>query len=551
MRAQSWLCAIVRYSNVYEADLREGLSGADCVKVVEKQLITVDRIVIIVHGVQNCIHLMEFSKHFKAAGFNAECYFVGRDRAYVEIVRGKQKVVVCDIRNWIPGDPEDIGAWGGMMIDKRPRWWPDEDIGGGYHAQVLFCLLEGWNRYIQWNRESKLGGFQYSMSTLAYAWWTRSDGALNARHPRNKETAESEKEAFYGGFCYVHGKGYYSGDRYYLLDCNGLYGQIIRDALLPYRHVTTRSVRKSTDLDNALKRGGVIVKGVFSIDKGYLPVRSIRNLDWQQKEVECWLPQPELLWVMEHGRIHKIEKIIVYDMKPLGKQIGEFALQKRFLAKEEGRKYESTLWKLFVTNFFGKLAQRFGTIKCFPADPDEPDKVEQFISATTGKIYSVTVFCGTKIVSIDDGESTTYIPSISAFITSYGRRRLWELCTMAGWQNIFYNDTDSLIVNHEGYTKLKHLVSNDIPGLLSIDEQGDTLEIIGKKQYRIGRVNKDNTHPSVCEPTGDGKITWIEKEYQRELSKESAGTISCRRAFAKAWDQRLADLREINLDVPF
>lgn len=551
MSARSWLYGIVRKSDTNDAELGECWTNEECLDVVENALTEDDKVILIMHGVQNCIHLMEFSEYFRGAGFTAECYFVGRERAYVEVIRGKQKVIICDIRNWLPGEPEEIAKWAGHHIDKHSRWWPEYDEFGAYHANVIFGLLEAWKKYIDWNLSNDLGGFQYSMSSLAYSFWTRTKGAENARHPRNKQTADYEKAAFYGGFCYVHSSGYHSGDGYYLLDCNGLYGSVIRDCLLPYRHVTTRRVIKVTDLDNALKRGGVIAHGVFTLRKGYLPIRSVRSIEWKQERVECWLPQPELLWVMEHGKIHSLDTIIVYDMKPLGKEIGEFSLTQRFLAKEQGRKYESKLWKLFVTNFFGKLAQRFGTIKVFPAGENEPDSFEQFISNKTGKIYSVCVFCGTKIVSIDDGESTTYIPSISAFITSYGRRKLWELCSLAGWENVFYNDTDSLIVNRAGYRKLKHLISDNVPGLISLDERGDTLEILGKKQYRIGAVNKDNTHPSNFEPAGNGLITWIEKDNQRELSKESLGTITVRKAWARAWDRRLADLREIHADVPF
>lgn len=551
MSVASWVYAVLRDSNFDDADYEECYTPDECLHAVELELIESDTVVMLFHGVQNCIHLMEFSEYFRLAGFMAECYFVGRERAYIEVVRGKKKVVVCDLRNFMPGEPGDIGNWAGQHIDKHTRWWPDYDEFQSYHVNCLFAYLAGWQKYKKWVEENKLGGFSYSMSSLAYNYWTRCKGAKDARHPRNKQTADDEKAAFYGGFCYVHRNGYFSSEGYYLLDCNGLYGQVIRDSLLPYRHVTTRKVKKTTDLDNALCRGGCIVRGVFTLHNGFLPFKTVRSIEWRHDEVECWLPQPELLWVMEHGKIHRIDKILVYDMKPLGKEIGELALSQRFLAKEEGRNYESKLWKLFVTNFFGKLAQRFGTIKTFPAGENEADHFEQFISATTGKVYSVCVFCGTKIVSIDDGESTTYIPSISAFITSYGRRKLWELCSMAGWENVFYNDTDSLIVNHRGYMRLKHLVSDNVPGLLSLDEQGDSLDIIGKKQYRIGNVCKDNTHPSHYENAGDGMITWIEKEAQRMLSNEVAGSIQVRKQFARAWDRKMADMRELLKDVPF
>lgn len=549
--ADQWCYCVVCDNDVEDADFGECDDGGAILALCEELLEESKSVVLIMHGVENMIGLLDFSNVFSLVGFKASAYFVGRERAYIEVNRDDQRVVLCDIRNWLPGDLDRLGAWGGYSYSAPPRWWPDEDYKGRYAGHGIFALVSAWQKWIEWNEENNLGGFAYSMSSLAYNWWTRTEGAKNCRHPRKQAVADKEREAFYGGFCYVHKIGYFEGDGYYLLDCNGLYGHILRDMMLPYRHVTTRRIRKETDLSNALKRGGVMAYGVFSLESGYLPVRRGRLIDWQQDRVECWLCQPELLWLMEYGTIHQLKELIVYDMKPLGKEIGEYALQQRFLTQERGERYENKLWKLFINNFFGKLAQRFGTIEVTDAEEGDVDGVIKCISAKTGKIYNVTVFCGSRIIEIDDGGSSYFVPSVSAFVTSYGRVRLWQLCHRAGWENVYYNDTDSLIVNRTGYLALRDQIADNVPGMLSLDQRDCTLEIRGKKQYRIGEKRADNTHPGHFRSCGDGVIEWIERDNHSGQKRDCQNSLVVRKNFRRAWDAKQAELDEILKDVSF
>ena len=85
--------------------------------------------------------------------------------------------------------------------------------------------------------------------------------------------------------------------------------------------------------------------------------------------------------------------------------------------------------------------------------------------------------------------SSFAFPAISTYITAIIRAKLIELIEKAGWDNVFYFDTDGLIVNEKGYERLKDLIGNEI-GKLKIEEKGSNIEIIAPKFYSIGGKTK-------------------------------------------------------------
>jgi hypothetical protein len=87
-------------------------------------------------------------------------------------------------------------------------------------------------------------------------------------------------------------------------------------------------------------------------------------------------------------------------------------------------------------------------------------------------------------------EAFNSIPSISAHITADARNLLTDYIEKAGWENVFYCDTDSLIVNSRGFDNLRDYISNNELGKLKIENTSDNLEIYGLKDYRFGEEVK-------------------------------------------------------------
>jgi hypothetical protein len=60
-------------------------------------------------------------------------------------------------------------------------------------------------------------------------------------------------------------------------------------------------------------------------------------------------------------------------------------------------------------------------------------------------------------------EAYNSFPAIATFVTSYGRVHLWGMMQIAGWGHYYYGDTDSLVVDQEGFDRL------DAAGLVGSD----------------------------------------------------------------------------------
>jgi hypothetical protein len=75
---------------------------------------------------------------------------------------------------------------------------------------------------------------------------------------------------------------------------------------------------------------------------------------------------------------------------------------------------------------------------------------------------------------------------ISAHVTEYARLRLFDYIRVAGKGNVFYCDTDSLIVNERGLREMALLINPDQLGKFKIEDVTDHVVIHGLKDYEFG-----------------------------------------------------------------
>ena len=67
---------------------------------------------------------------------------------------------------------------------------------------------------------------------------------------------------------------------------------------------------------------------------------------------------------------------------------------------------------------------------------------------------------------------------------------LWGLFQKAGRENVFYTDTDSLMVNQKGYNNLRLYLDADIIGRLKLEKMAPSAEFWGAKDYRLGDTER-------------------------------------------------------------
>jgi len=100
------------------------------------------------------------------------------------------------------------------------------------------------------------------------------------------------------------------------------------------------------------------------------------------------------------------------------------------------------------------------------------------------------------------------MPAIAAHVTDYARLYLWSLIKKAGRINCFYCDTDSIIVNENGYQKLLDLQDSDKLGKLKVEACSKRVHIRGAKNYVFGKETKIKGIPSSAKRNKDGSFTY-------------------------------------------
>jgi len=106
----------------------------------------------------------------------------------------------------------------------------------------------------------------------------------------------------------------------------------------------------------------------------------------------------------------------------------------------------------------------------------------------------------------EDGPNT--FTAIPAHVTEYARFYLWSIIKSVGRENVFYCDTDSLVVRTPTIqTKGIALDSLEL-GALGVDKTGNSLEIFGLKDYQIGQLRKLKGIPARASKIGPGKYTY-------------------------------------------
>lgn len=87
------------------------------------------------------------------------------------------------------------------------------------------------------------------------------------------------------------------------------------------------------------------------------------------------------------------------------------------------------------------------------------------------------------------GEPREAIPFLHATITSYARIKLWDIINKAERENVYYVDTDGLLLNMQGVCQLTGagMIEPNTEGKLQERLQAGKCVINGPKSYRIGK----------------------------------------------------------------
>ncbi len=350
-------------------------------------------------------------------------------------------------------------------------------------VEILVRLWRSWFAFLD---RHNLGSFGITAAKQAFNAYRHRFMPTKIGIHDNALATGLARESYHGGRteCFFVGRA--PPGTYYKLDANGLYAAMMAWYPMPHKLVKVIQNVSLDFLDYLLDRYLVIAEVVLEARRPiYVRKISGRNA-YPTGTFFSTLTTPELQIARINDEIRGIGRVALYEPADLfSRYIGYFT-PLRAQYRRHGDIARSRMCKLLRNSLQGKFGQLGHKQEIVGDAPLDKVAVRRWLDAESGRSCVDWTFGGKIIRQYNEGEPWDSLPAIPAHVSAYGRVYMWSLIELAGRDHTFYIDTDSLIVDEEGYRRLAGVIDPAKLGYLKLEGTAGELEIGAKKDYRFG-----------------------------------------------------------------
>lgn len=414
-------------------------------------------------------------------------------------------------------------------------------------TEIVVRAVQAWNTFCL---DNDAGPFRFTAPGQAMAAW-RSNFAPDAETephkavyaPDNPQVQQLERASYHGGLSDVWRRGEYrhadlderhriDGRGFVKLDVNSMHPsqmatQKYPRALLTYAskgalHLLTAEQRIEK-LRTTIEQGyGVTARVMIDTDRvpapdvrflATAPVKVDGKLLYPVGQFESVLTTREAAECLKIGTIADVLEFAVYDMADLFSGYVRRFTRLKEDATRNGDEVTRALAKAFLTNLYGKFGQMDAVEMRIDDRQREQLSAEMTDAGRAVEVYTredqpdITVRKFMGHLSVTEGRSRegfTAFCAIAAHIVADSRYMIRQLRAVAGYDETYYCDTDSLIVTEVGYRNLLEagLVDDAALGKLKVEGYAADVELLAPKHYRFGDVVKRKGISARAVPAG-------------------------------------------------
>lgn len=353
-------------------------------------------------------------------------------------------------------------------------------------VEILWkACMEWW----AWLRGEDMGSFAPTLAAQALRTWRHRYMDERVLVHDTADLLTMEREAYHGGRVECFRLGRYTG-RFHVLDVNSLYPAVMQYGTYPARVAFRRKNAAGFPWTRYTNEYCTIARVELQTDQAAYPVMSDGKLIFPVGRYPATLCGPELLYAHEHGHITRMIEVALYERAPIFRQFVDDLYRRRVVARRAGDDTRSHFIKIMMNSLYGKFGQRGDTWAEHEWVEDLTARRWKEVDAETGNVVMYRQLGGLVQRQSSEPESRESCPAIAAYVTSYARMHLWRLMQLAGRDNLYYVDTDSLLVTDAGRRRLKAETDPDAIGKLKLETSTDRIELYGPKDYVIGDKRK-------------------------------------------------------------
>lgn len=420
-----------------------------------------------------------------ARGWDLEfCYDEGRTQIF-QWRRDGRTIKAVSTTNYFMATLRQIGDLIGL--EKLPIDFEncDDIYLSEYCQRDTEILLGALLQYFEFVSANDLGAFRVTIGGQAMAAYRHRFMEFPVYIHKDKKAQDLEQRAYHGGRCECMKVGTFEGGEYYQLDVNSMYVWLLATRNYPTGLNRVVDNPLISQVQRSLRTQGAIADvDLIATEPKYPVFYRGRNV-YPIGQMRAVLTTPELQEALDKDIVQRIHAIAYYKMRPAFNKYAFWAWERRAKYKAESNELYSRLIKDLGNSLYGKFGQT-DTVQQVVGKCALEDVWREYIrDAQTGETYKMERIGGqVRKVSKGAPSDNSFI-AIAAHVTAYGRMWMHRLINLAGRNNCFYCDTDSIIVNRAGYDALAPERDDLGMGRLKIEKAGKRLVIHARKDYEL------------------------------------------------------------------
>jgi hypothetical protein len=419
------------------------------------------------------------------------------------------RFVVLDTLNWFPASLAEIGTTMEMEKYPMPAFSASDDEWFEYCERDSWITFHAFTELINWVRVNDMGMFRYTGPAQAMAAFRHRFMSHDILMHDNTDVKNLERRSYFGGRTEVFRLGEIR-ERVYQIDVNSLFPSVMENELYPAKLDRYEIREEYLPLHPDIRWADSIAEVTIRTMNPAYPKRGVNQTTYPIGSFATVLAGAELAHAQAAGCITSVRSWSEYTTAPLFTLWVRELWDMRQRYKASGNNLYADFCKRLMNSLYGKFAQMGAE---WVNDPDVaplgPFMQWHHINSVSGEVTEYRSFGWTTqrmetkrkfvvrpiFINGQPGEEifeecheleNTFV-AISAFVTSYARRRMDQLRLIAGTRNVYYQGVDGLIVSEPGFLSLQAAgeIQADKLGKLRPQCVVDDGQIYGCSDYRL------------------------------------------------------------------
>lgn len=462
----------------------------DLFEWIAKRVNQRETVYIYFHDVVTDFLALDGFRHMPTQEFTLQSVYHKLTTTIMKFAAGQRRVTVLDVQNYYPVKFDVLAKSFKMEIEaglsedattEQMQFWCKGK------AELMKTILAG---LIAETVEAGRGGLKMTASSTAHSIFRTTYMRHKIITNHNPEVVAFEQSSYVGGYTGLNRLVQPGEPELYKVDVNSMYPSVMMEQKFPTQLIEFAEGVTLKHLERFLHGYLVIAHVELEARTPYYPLRAGEVFHYPSGRFTATLATSSLRRALGQDELRAVNRMAVYMGYPIFSEFVTDVFNRRIQAQQAGNTAHALMQKAINNTLYGKWGQlQTETVRVGDAPIDEFMVMDAYAPVTNDKW--VEMHAGGSILFIHKGRESRYTSfAIASHITDYARHKLFSMMEQAGRENVFYADTDSLIVNGAGLKRLYNLIDNSALGALKIEEIAPFYIGFAKKDYIFGETRK-------------------------------------------------------------